>query len=209
MGQRHEPLPGLTAVLSYIVLDRGVSAVVAVLVPEALEDALGCVALLPGAREVILQDPVYDAGKRLQLGSSGRSLSPVARRRGVGQHLAHRVPVQAKLSADLPNALALHHHRPANPQIYVHLVHPSHHPWGRLQPYGRWRAVQFSTAQCQSVNATTWHNLPPPLTILPRRRALQGVGLSLIRFQLIVRGSEDDKGRQEAWTPSLIASRIG
>ena len=26
-------------------------------------------------------------------------------------------------------------HRPTNPQIYVHLVHPSHHPWGRLQPY--------------------------------------------------------------------------
>ena len=48
MGQRHEHLLGLTAVLSNVVLDRGVSAVEPVLVPEALEDALGGVALLPG-----------------------------------------------------------------------------------------------------------------------------------------------------------------
>ena len=53
MGQWDEHLPGLTAILSDVVLDRGlsdrgVSAVVAVLVPEPLEDALGSVALLPG-----------------------------------------------------------------------------------------------------------------------------------------------------------------
>ena len=41
MGQRDEHLPGLTAILSDVVLDRGVSAVEPVLVPEALEDALG------------------------------------------------------------------------------------------------------------------------------------------------------------------------
>ena len=51
MGQRHEHLPCLTAILSYIVLDRGVSAVEPVLVPEALEDALGGVALLPETPE--------------------------------------------------------------------------------------------------------------------------------------------------------------
>ena len=122
MGQRHEHLPGLAAMLSDVVLDRSVSAVEPVLVPEALEDALGGVALLPGTREVILQDPVDDSGERLKLGPSRRSLSPVARRNGVGQHLAHGVPVQPELSGDLPNTLALHHHRPANPQIYVHLV---------------------------------------------------------------------------------------
>ncbi len=46
MGQGDEHLPGLPAMLSYIVLDRGVSAVVAVLVPQPLEDTLGGVALL-------------------------------------------------------------------------------------------------------------------------------------------------------------------
>ena len=36
MGQRHEHLLGLTAILSDVVLDRGVSAVEPVFVPEAL-----------------------------------------------------------------------------------------------------------------------------------------------------------------------------
>ena len=70
VGQRDEHLPGLTAMLPDVVLDGGVSAVVAVLVPQPLEDALGGVALLPGAREVILQDPVDDAGEELLLSLS-------------------------------------------------------------------------------------------------------------------------------------------
>ena len=134
MGQRDKHLPGLTAILPDVVLDRGVSAVEPVLVLQPLEDALGRVSLLPGTPEVVLQDPVNDAGVGLQLGPLWRSLSPVPRRHGVGQHLAHRVPVQAKLSGDLPNTLTLHHHRPANPQIYVHLIHPSHHPWVGYDP---------------------------------------------------------------------------
>ena len=48
MGQGHEHLPGLTTILSDVVLDRGISAVETVLVPQPLEDALGRVALLPG-----------------------------------------------------------------------------------------------------------------------------------------------------------------
>ena len=105
MGQRREHLPCLTAILSYIVLDRGVSAVELVLVPEALEDALGSVALLPETPEIVLQDPVDDTSEGLQFGPLGRTLSPVPRRDRVGQHLAHGVPVQAKLSGDLPNTL--------------------------------------------------------------------------------------------------------
>ena len=48
MGQGHEHLLGLTTILSDVVLDRGISAVETVLVPQPLEDALGRVALLPG-----------------------------------------------------------------------------------------------------------------------------------------------------------------
>ena len=133
MGQRDEHLLGLTVVLPDVVLDRGVSAVEAVFVPEALEDALGGVALLPGTPQVVLQEPADDAGVGLLLSLSkgwGAGAGSVAgtRRHGVGQHLAHRVPVQTKLPGNLPNTLALHHHRPANPHIYVHAVHPSHHP---------------------------------------------------------------------------------
>ena len=79
MGQWDEHLPGLTAILSDVVLDRGVSAAVAVLVPEALEDALGSVALPPGGVMVLFQYPVNDAGEGLKLGTPGRSLPPVAR----------------------------------------------------------------------------------------------------------------------------------
>ena len=74
MGQRHEHLLGLTAILSDVVLDRGVSAVESVSVPEALEDALGSVALLPETPEVVLQDPVHDTSEGLQFGPLGRTL---------------------------------------------------------------------------------------------------------------------------------------
>ena len=115
MGQRHEHLPGLTAILSDVVLDRGVSAVEPVLVPEPLEDALGGVALFLGASEVVLQDPVDDAGEGLQLGLSRRRLSAITRRGRIGQHLAHGVPVQTGHPGCFPHAHPLHHHRPANP----------------------------------------------------------------------------------------------
>ena len=132
MGQRHEHLLRPPPALPYVVLDDGVLAVEPVLFPEPLEDALGGVTLLLGNLVIVFEDGVDDARKGLQLGTPGRGLSPVARRHGLGQHLAHGVPVQPQLSGDLPNTLTLHHHRPANPQIYVHSVHPSHHPRGRI-----------------------------------------------------------------------------
>ena len=80
MGQRHEHLPRLPAVLPYVVLDDGVLAIKPVLLAKALEDALGRVALLPGTPEIVLQDPVDDAGEGLQLGPLGRRLPQVPRR---------------------------------------------------------------------------------------------------------------------------------
>ena len=46
-------------------------------------------------------------------------------------------------------------------------------------------------------------------TILPRGRALQGVGLSSMRFRPHWRGPEDDKDGQEAWFTARNASLIG
>ena len=46
-------------------------------------------------------------------------------------------------------------------------------------------------------------------TILPRGRALQGVGLSSMRFHPTGGGPEDDKDGQEAWFTARIASLIG
>ena len=55
MGQRHEHLLGPAAALPDVVLDDGVLAREAVLVPHTLVDALGRVALLPGNLEIIFE----------------------------------------------------------------------------------------------------------------------------------------------------------
>ena len=81
MGQGHEHLLRPAAMLPHLVLDDGVLAAEPMLVPESLEDPLGGVALLPGTPEVVCQDLVDDAGEGLKLGTPGRSLPPVARRR--------------------------------------------------------------------------------------------------------------------------------
>ena len=112
VGQRHEHLLGLTAMLSDVVLDGGVSAVEPVLVPEALEYPLGRVALPLGTREVILQDGVNHPGEGLKLGPAGWVLPPVTWRYRPGQHLAHRVPVQAKHPGTLPERSSLPPYRP-------------------------------------------------------------------------------------------------
>ena len=46
-------------------------------------------------------------------------------------------------------------------------------------------------------------------TILPRGRALQGAGLSSMRFHPIGEGPEDDEDGQWAWFTARIASLIG
>ena len=94
------------------------------------------------------------------------SLPPVPRRRRVGHHLAHRVPVQVERPVGFPDAHPLHHHRSQDPQVYFHLEHPSHHPLVQLRTYGWRRAVRFSTAECQPVDPPTWDALAPPLTSL-------------------------------------------
>ena len=103
MGQRHEHLLRPPPTLPDVILDYGVLTVEPVLVLEALKDSHGRVALLPGNSAIAFQDRVNHAGEGLQLGSPWRTLAPVARRHRVGQHLAHRVPVQA--TGSVVNAL--------------------------------------------------------------------------------------------------------
>ena len=64
----------------------------------------------------------------------------------MGEHLAHGVTVQTEDTGSLPDAHAVYHACSSDAQIQFHSVHPSHLPWGRVVPYGRWRTVQFSTA---------------------------------------------------------------
>ena len=71
MGQGAQTSPWRpAAMLPHVVLDYGVLAAEPMLVPESLEDPLGCVALLPGTPEVVYQDLVDDGGEGLLLSLS-------------------------------------------------------------------------------------------------------------------------------------------
>ena len=71
MGQGHEHLLRPAAMLPHVVLDYGVLAAEPMLVPESLEDPLGCVALLPGTPEVVYQDWSMAEVKGSSLGRRG------------------------------------------------------------------------------------------------------------------------------------------
>ena len=58
-----------------------------VLVPQPLGDTRPC-GVASWGLIVVVKYVLDDAGERLQLGAPGRNLPPVARRQGVGQHLA-------------------------------------------------------------------------------------------------------------------------
>ena len=100
----------------------------------------------------------------LGLRLSGWFLPSVPWRYRVGQHLAHRVPVQTEHPGGFPNAHPLHHAGPANPRVHLHCKHPSHLPKTDTQPYERQRTVRFSAAITQPVEPPTWSTLPPPFT---------------------------------------------
>ena len=165
VGQGHEHLLGPPAVLPDVVLDRRVSAVEPVLVPQPLKDPLRRVALLPGDLAVSFQDGVNYPGEGLKPGSAGWFLAPVPWRYRVGQHLAHRVPVQTEHSRGFPNAHPFHHAGPANPRVHLHCKHPLHLPKTDAQPYGRRWTVRFPAAVIQPADPPTWSTLPPPFTL--------------------------------------------
>ena len=68
-----------------------------------------------------------------------------------------------KRPGSLANTLTLHHHRPANPQIYVHLEHPSHHPWVGYDPMNDGRRYTIRSPTLSNPPPTR-PTLPPPFT---------------------------------------------
>ena len=148
MGQRHEHLPGLAAALPYVVLDDGVLAVKPVLIPQPIEDAFVRVALLPRHTLVIFQYSVDNAPKWLQLGAPGQSLSPVARRDGVGQHLPYSVAAQPCGPADtIPLGTSL------SPSI------------GSFSTLWMATGGTVFNRQMSAIYPPAWSNLTPPFTL--------------------------------------------
>ena len=124
VGQGDEHLLGPPPALPHIVLDYGVLTVEPVLVTQPLKDPLGRVALLPGNLAVSFQDGVNHPGEGLKPGPAGWVLASLSWGRRVGQHLAHRVPVQAKHPGGFPNAHPFYHAGPANSYVNLHVIHP-------------------------------------------------------------------------------------
>ena len=124
VGQGDEHLLGPPPALPHIVLDYGALTVEPVLVTQPLKDPLGRVALLPGNLAVSFQDGVNHPGEGLKPGPAGWVLASVSWGRRVGQHLAHRVPVQAKHPGGFPNAHPFYHAGPANSYVNLHVIHP-------------------------------------------------------------------------------------
>ena len=165
MGQRHEHLLGPPSVRPHVVLDYRVLTAEPVLVPQSLKDTLGRMALLPGNPGIAFQDGVNHAGEGLKLRSPWRALASVTGWNRIGQHLAHRVPVQAEHPGGFPNAHPLRQAGAANTRVQLHLVHPFHPPKAAEQPNGGWQTVRFSSA-----TSRRWSRPRGPIY----RRRLQG-----------------------------------
>ena len=138
LGERHEHLPRLAAMLPDVVLDRVVSAVEPVLVPEPVKDTLSRMALRLGDAVILFQDLCDDAGIGLLLslsnGWDALGDSPAGSPEAPGRPTSCATRSGAGPAPGMPPGCSSpHHHRPANPEIHFHSVHPSsvhpsHHP---------------------------------------------------------------------------------
>ncbi len=117
MDERHKHLTRSKLPPANIVLDDGVAARKAVLVPEAVEDALCSVSLLTVAGPIILQDPIDDPRERIQLRPPWRRTSAIPWRHRERQHLTDRLAVQVKHPRRLVDANLLDTARMPDPCV--------------------------------------------------------------------------------------------
>jgi hypothetical protein len=122
--QRHEHLALALTARQNIVPHNRQPAGIAVLIAQALENPLHRVPLLRRAALILLQDPVNDAGERIQLGPLRRLAAPIPGRHRERQHLRHRPRVDAEPTRRLTTADPLNLNRVADPPIQLHELHP-------------------------------------------------------------------------------------
>ena len=101
------------------------------------------------------------------------SVTPVAWSRPPS--CAHGVPVMTEHPGGLPDAHTVHHHGPANTQIRLHVIHPSHHPWGDYDPMdggGRYSIqppnVSSQAAHVVHFNSASYTRASSPASALPQ-----------------------------------------
>ena len=89
MRQRYKHLTTASSMFPDIILDRRLAAAKLVLIPQALKNALGGVALLARKAEIVLQPLVDETSKSVQLGSLDRSRSLISGWDRKAHHLVH------------------------------------------------------------------------------------------------------------------------
>ena len=89
MGQRDKHLATASSMFPDIVLDRRLTAAKLVLIPQALKNALGGVALFARKAEIVLKPLVDEAGEPVQLGALDRSRSLISGWDRKAHHLVH------------------------------------------------------------------------------------------------------------------------
>ena len=151
----------------------------AVLGPQPLEDPLRRVPLLARPLLVLFQSRVDYTLPGPQFRPARRFLAPITRRHRVLQHLAHRLPRQAKLTHRRPPAHPLDQHRTPYSRIQLHGLHPSishrkhNSPAYRIQPGTPttsfhlrriWRVDYFYPATKPLSRAVSWPIFTPPRT---------------------------------------------
>ncbi len=120
VGQGHEDLAAAKPPLSDVVLDDGIAALEAMLVPEPLEDPSGRVPLFARRRAVLLKNAINYAGEGIEFGTTNRVAAPIARRHRKPQHLGDRLAVKPKYPRRLANAHPLDMAGAANAAIQIH-----------------------------------------------------------------------------------------
>ena len=116
LAERHEHLAAHTALRSDIAANRDLTAQVAVLVPQTLEDPPRRVPLLARRRRIRItrQDLVDHPDKRTKPGPPPRQPTPIPGRLRMREHLLERPPANPVLTTDRSLRNALHEHLAPN-----------------------------------------------------------------------------------------------
>ncbi len=124
VSQRYKDLSAAPPALSDVVFDDRIAAGETMLISQPLKDPLGGVPLLAMNLSILLQDPIDDLDKGIQLGAPRRPAAAVAWRHRVSQHLVHRLTIDPEGPGRLALAHSIDMARPPHTSIKIHRVHP-------------------------------------------------------------------------------------
>ena len=149
-----EPIPPTNKI-------RNSAAIKPTLIPQPLEDALGCVTLFAGT-SFVLGKPLVDLiRERIQLRPPDRRHPPIPRPLRIGRHLRNTVPADTEIPGNLAPAQAILEVSPTHLQIQVHGEYPQPLPKSE-----RAKVADFYAARDTTAAPLPWPSIAPPFTII-------------------------------------------